>query len=206
MNKSISEHISKERKDYKNIFDNMLEVLYRSDNEGRIILISPSAVDVFGYSSTEEFLGKKIQDVFYKTPSDRKLLLDELEKYGKVVNYPLVLKKKDGSVLHAKTTSYFIFDDQGNRTGIEGIVMDTSEQFIAEQALQQAADIVHNIRVGIYIYHLEDLEDDRRSGWSRPIRPRWISPEFLFYRWWVKHWMKTFRASGRKEYHSCSPM
>ena len=161
MNKLISDHISKERKDYKNIFDNMLEVLYRSDNEGRIVLISPSAVDVFGYSSTEELLGKKISDVFYKNPLDRKVLLDEIEKHGKVVNFPLVLKRKDGTILHAKTTSYNIFDDQDNRTGIEGIIMDTSEQFIAEQALQQAADIVGHIKVGIYIYHIENLEKDR---------------------------------------------
>jgi signal transduction histidine kinase len=39
--------------------------------------------------------------------------------------------------------------------------MDTSGQFLAEQALQQAADIVGSTQLGIYIYHLEDLDDDR---------------------------------------------
>ena len=39
--------------------------------------------------------------------------------------------------------------------------MDTSDQFAYEQALQQAADIVENIKLGIYIYRLEDPEDDR---------------------------------------------
>jgi len=139
----------------------MLEVLYRSDNEERITLISPAALKMFGYDRMEDFIGKNISETFYHNPSDRKPILTELEKHGKVVNYPLILKRKDRSTLHAKTTSYYIFDANGKRIGIEGIIMDTSEQFMAEQALQQAADVVNNIKLGIYIYHLEDPEDDR---------------------------------------------
>ena len=146
---------------YRNIFENMLEVLYRSDNEERITLISPAALKMFGYSRLDDFIGKNIRDVFYQNPSDRTKLVDELARNGKVVNFPLILKKKDGSILHAKTTSYLIFDTQGNQIGVEGIIMDTSDQFRAEQALQQAADIVENIKLGIYIYQLEDPEDDR---------------------------------------------
>jgi PAS domain S-box-containing protein len=146
---------------YRNIFENMLEVLYRSDNEERITLISPAALKMFGYDRLEEIIGKNIREKFYHNPSDRIPLVNELEKHGKVVNFPLLLKRKDGSTLYAKTTSYFIFDEEGNRAGVEGIIMDTSEQFLAEQALQQASDVVNNIKLGIYIYHLEDPEDDR---------------------------------------------
>ena len=137
---------------YRNIFENMQEVLYRSDNEERITLISPAALKMFGYESMEEFIGKNISKTFYHNPSDRMPLIKELDKHGKVVNFPLVLKRKDGSTMHAKTTSYFIYDDDGNRIGVEGIIMDTSDQFIFEQALQQAADVVNNIKLGIYIY------------------------------------------------------
>jgi PAS domain S-box-containing protein len=155
------EGMSKEETVYRNIFDNMLEVLYRADNEQRITLISPAALKMFGYDRLEDLIGKTIPETFYKNPSDRSLLLDELSTHGKVVNYPLVLKRKDGTILHAKTTSYFIFDEEGNRIGVEGIIMDTTDQFIAEHALKQAADIVNNIKLGIYIYQLEDPDDDR---------------------------------------------
>jgi PAS domain S-box-containing protein len=146
---------------YRNIFENMLEVLYRSDNEEKITLISPAALKMFGYDHLDEFIGKKIPEVFYQNPSDRKALLKELDRNGKVINFPLILKRKDGSVLHAKTTSYLIYDNQGKQIGVEGIIMDTSDQFLAEQARQQAVDIVENIKLGIYIYQLEDPEDDR---------------------------------------------
>ncbi|MCK4748026.1 MAG: PAS domain S-box protein, partial [Bacteroidales bacterium] len=161
MDHNMSDGIPIEEKVYRNIFENMLEVLYRSDLEERVVLISPSAVKMFGYDSLNDLIGKKIPETFYKNPADRALFLNDLLKHGKVVNYPLILKKKDGSIMYAKTTSYFIYDEKGNKTGVEGIIMDTSDQFVAEQALHQAADIVNNIQLGLYIYQLEDLEDDR---------------------------------------------
>ena len=154
------EAIKKDRRIYRHIFENMVEVLYRTDNQGKITLISPSAIDMFGYGSVEELIGKNIAETFYSDPTDRNIFLDKLAELKKVVHYPLVLKKKDGSDFHCKTTSYYIYDDNHNMVGVEGIIMDTSEQFLAEQALQQAADIVDNMQVGIYIYHLEDMEDD----------------------------------------------
>ena len=145
---------------YKNFFENILEVLYRSDNDERVTLISPSAIRMFGYDSLDDFLGKKIREVFYHNPTDRIVLLDELAKKGKVVNFPLILKKKDGSKLYVKTTSYHIFDENGEMCGVEGVIMDYTEQYFTEQSLKQAAHIVNNIQIGIHIYKLEDPEDD----------------------------------------------
>lgn len=155
------EAIKKDKRIYRNIFENMVEVLYRVDNEGRITLISPSAVNMFGYKSVDEFIGKNIADTFYFNPSDRQVFLEKLSVQKKLANYPLILKKKDGTMFHGKTTSYNVYNDKNEQIGVEGIIMDTSEQFLAEQALQQAADIVSNIQLGIYIYLLEDLDDDR---------------------------------------------
>jgi PAS domain S-box-containing protein len=152
---------SEEEAVYRNIFENMQEVLYRCDNEERITLISPSALKLFGYTSLDELIGKKIREKFYHRPSDREPLVEELERKGKIVNFPILLKRKDGSTLYARTTSYFLYDEEGRRLGVEGIIMDYSDQYLAEQALQQAADIVENINLGIFIYKLEDPEDDR---------------------------------------------
>ncbi|MFC2115786.1 ATP-binding protein [Bacteroidota bacterium] len=155
------EAINKDERIYRHIFENMVEVLYRADNKGRITLISPSAVEMFGYESTEEFIGKNIAETFYYNPTDRQVFLDKLSEQNKVVHYPLVLKKKDGSMFRGTTTSYYIFDDECKHIGVEGIIMDTSEQFVAEQVLQQSADILNSTQLGIYIYQLEDLEDDK---------------------------------------------
>ena len=41
------------------------------------------------------------------------------------------------------------------------MIFDITKRKENETALQQAADIVKNIQVGIYIYHLENIDDDR---------------------------------------------
>ena len=120
------ETLKKDENIYRNIFENMVEVLYRADNEEKITLISPSAINLFGYDSVNDFIGKSIPENFYHNPADREVLLEELLQHGKVVNYPLTLKHKDGSLIYARTTSYFIYDEKGNPTGVEGIIMDTS--------------------------------------------------------------------------------
>ncbi len=84
MDRNLSEDIQNEGEIYRNIFENMLEVLYRSDLEERIVLISPSAVKMFGYDGLKDFIGKKIPETFYYNPEDRSLLLDELSRHEKV--------------------------------------------------------------------------------------------------------------------------
>ncbi|MBE9510482.1 MAG: PAS domain S-box protein [Bacteroidetes bacterium] len=155
------ETLKKDENIYRNIFENMVEVLYRTDNEEKITIISPSAINLFGYDSVNDFIGKNVPENFYHNPADRKVFLEELSQHGKVVNYPLTLKRKDGSLIYARTTSYFIYDEKGNPIGVEGIIMDTSRQYQVEQALKQAGDIVDHIQLGIYIYQLEDINDDR---------------------------------------------
>jgi len=67
------EAIKKDERIYRHIFENMVEVLYRADNKGRITLISPSAISLFGYESVEDLIGKNIAETFYYHPSDRKI-------------------------------------------------------------------------------------------------------------------------------------
>ena len=97
--------IKKDKRVYRHIFNNMVDVLYRADNDGIITLISPSAASMFGYKSVNELIGKKISETLYFNPSDRKIFLEKLASKKKLVNYPLKLKKKDGTMFHGKTSS-----------------------------------------------------------------------------------------------------
>ncbi|RRR69334.1 MAG: PAS domain S-box protein [Candidatus Viridilinea halotolerans] len=60
--------------------------------------------------------------------------------------------------------------EDGTLIGILGISRDITEQKSAEDALQQAHDIVENVQLGLYVYHLEDFNDDRtlRMKYANP--------------------------------------
>ena len=51
------------RRDLQTIFDNMQDVFYRADIEGRIIMLSPSAERLMQYT-LEELMGKKLADYY----------------------------------------------------------------------------------------------------------------------------------------------
>ncbi|PWR72964.1 PAS domain S-box protein [Methanospirillum stamsii] len=114
--------------EYHTIFENIQDVFYRSDSEGKIILISPSATTVLGYESLAELIGKKIAETLYLKPQDRETFLRDMKENGSVTNYEVQLKKKDGTPITVLTSSHYYYDHQGNYVGIEGIFRDITER------------------------------------------------------------------------------
>ena len=82
---------------YRNIFENIMDVYYRSNLEGILVMASPSAKDLLGYADIDELIGKNIAESFYYYPEDREVFIAELMKTGEVRNYEVTLKHKDGS-------------------------------------------------------------------------------------------------------------
>ena len=74
--------LAESEKKYRTIVNNMQDVFYRVDNNGRIILISPSAMDLLGYDSAEEILGLNVAESFYTKSEDRKKFLKSLDQQG----------------------------------------------------------------------------------------------------------------------------
>lgn len=135
-NKSAKEALHKSEKKYKNIIDNLTDIYYRADAKGKIIMVSPSAIKTFGYSSMDEIIGNSLE-ILYQNPNERAGFVALLKKTGKVKNYRTVLYKKDRSELYVETTANILLDSNGNYTGVEGIVRDITDRKKAEQTLKE---------------------------------------------------------------------
>ena len=135
-NKSAKEALQKSEKKYKNIIDNLTDIYYRADAEGKIIMVSPSAIKTFGYSSMDEIIGNSLE-ILYQNPNERAKFVTLLKKTGKVKNYRTVLYKKDRSELYVETTANILLDSNGNYIGVEGIVRDITDRKKAEQTLKE---------------------------------------------------------------------
>ena len=145
---------------YRSIVENMQDVFYRSDREGRLILASPSGVKLLGYESLKEILGRKIKSL-YADPEDRDQFLQAIrENRGKITNYEVVLKRKDGSRVPVVTSSAYYYDHEGNVAGLEGMFFDITERRRAEKALRESEEkyrnILNNAQVGIFRTRISD--------------------------------------------------
>jgi PAS domain S-box-containing protein len=139
---------------YRSILENIQDVYYRSDSAGNIILVSPSVVQLSGYDSVSELIGKNIAQSLYYNPEERSKLLDELTSRGSVTDYEVTLKKRDGTLVLVSTNSHKYYDKNGNFLGVEGIFRDITERKKIEASLkaneEKYRSLVDNLNVGIY--------------------------------------------------------
>ncbi len=123
-------------REYANLLDQIQDVYYRSDNDGRLTKASKSWATLLGYDDLSSCIGRSIADDFYANPPDRKSLLDDLSTHGKVTNYEVMLKKRDGSPVLVETSSHLFYDSDGNILGVEGTFRDITERKRQESTLR----------------------------------------------------------------------
>jgi PAS domain S-box-containing protein len=123
---------------YRSIIDNMQDMFYRTDLEGKLTMVSPAGARMAGYDSPEEMIGLDVARDMYAEPQQRKKFLMLLAKKGSVTGYPVLLKARDGRVYHATASSHYYYDAQGRVAGIEGLIHDVTDLRQAEAALKEA--------------------------------------------------------------------
>lgn len=137
---------------YRDILDNMIDGYYRTDVDGRLIMTSPSAARVVGYTP-EELRGFRLAEL-YENPTDREAFLVQLqESDGEIHGFEAPLRHKDGHTIWLSTNARYLRDGEGSIIGVEGTSRDVSErrQLLRELAQneQRIRSIVENVADGI---------------------------------------------------------
>ena len=139
--------------EYKNLLDQIQDVYYRSDTGGRLVKVSRSWATLLGYDDIGECIGRRIAEDFYYTPEERKTFLDEVYRNGKVTNYEVMLKKKDGTPVLVATSSHLYRDAAGNIAGVEGTFRDITGLKKQENILRTQLDL------GMRLQELRDRDE-----------------------------------------------
>lgn len=121
--------------EYRALFENLQDVLYKTDIEGKVLIVSPSVTRILGYSPGE-LVGKKFTVDLYKQPSQRIHFIESIMSSGQVRGFETELVKKDGTTIWISLNARLLKDDEGNALGIEGMVRDIDEKKQHEKAIQ----------------------------------------------------------------------
>ena len=132
-----------ERK-YREIFENIIDVFYRTDNEGVIRIVSPSVEQIFGYAP-DQVIGKRLAG-FYVNPEDRNQFLSVLQEKGEVKGYEAPLRAKNGSVVWVSTNAQFYRDEHGNILGVQGISRDITDRKLAMKEKAKLQDHLQQVQ------------------------------------------------------------
>jgi PAS domain S-box-containing protein len=142
---------------YRNIIENISDLYYRTDLEGRIIMVSPSVTRLLGYDSESEVLGLPIKSM-WMNPELRAGLLQELDRAGAVRDYEAILRKKDGTPIHMSASSQYYYSEDGEKAGVEGMLRDITARIKSSEALQASElnlkKAQHLARVGSWTWDI----------------------------------------------------
>ncbi len=127
--------LARSEENYRSIIENMQDVYYRSDAGGYLAMISPSGVELLGYSHADEMVGMRIRDTFYYDPEERDAFLNNLMIKKELYGYEVTLKHRDGSPVPVATSTHLIPGSDGGFCGVEGIFRDIRDRKRAEEAL-----------------------------------------------------------------------
>jgi len=129
--------LQESEKKYRTILENMQDLFYRTDRDGKITMISPSGARYAGYDSPDALIGLDAASM-YGEPEKRAELLRVLSDKGAVTDYPLTLKVRDGSIRYATTNSHYYRDAEGRILGVEGVIHDITGLKKTRDALTMA--------------------------------------------------------------------
>lgn len=173
--KRQAKELGEGEREYRNILDNMVDTFYRTDQEGHIVLVSPSVTELVGFSP-EELVGRKIID-FYTDDSEREEFLKRIQEGGGRVNeFESQVKIRDGSNIWASTSARYWKDADGNILGTEGTIRNITAHKTAEEALRRSqkmeavgqltGGIAHdyNNMLGVIMGNIQLVEGDPQLG------------------------------------------
>ncbi len=117
---------------YRELFEHLPVGVYQTTPAGAFLDANPTLVHILGYDSWEEL--RHVQSVnLYVDPRDRLRWKEAMAKDGKVTDFEVQKRRKDGSIRWLRDSARAVKDGQGDVKYFEGAVVDVTDQRVAEQ-------------------------------------------------------------------------
>ncbi len=131
--------------EFKTLFEHMATGVFISSKKGKFLNANQALLDMLGYDSKEEFLNIDLPKDLYVRPEDRRTFQEMMERNGRVIDYEVEFKRKDGSIIPILLTGHARYDHQGNVIGYEGLNVDLTQRKLMEKELKEAYDFMNKI-------------------------------------------------------------
>jgi diguanylate cyclase (GGDEF)-like protein/PAS domain S-box-containing protein len=128
---------------FRGLFEGVIEGVYQSTRDGRLVSVNSAFVKMLGYSSAEEMYALPSSVMLYWSPHDRAEFVRRVDAGGEVRSMEVVLRRRDGSQVVVLENSRGVRDGSGRIVGYEGTVADITERKRAEQAIFAEKDRAH---------------------------------------------------------------
>jgi PAS domain S-box-containing protein len=129
-----------ERK-FRELFENILEGVYQTSPDGRILAANPELLRMLGFSNHEELnVVGVVRDTFVDTDLHQSLR-DRLDRDGSYANVEFQLRTRDHRIVTVRENARVVRDENGGVLYYEGTLTDITEKLRFETQLRRAQEM-----------------------------------------------------------------
>jgi PAS domain S-box-containing protein len=125
-------------KRYRTLIDNNVAGIFQSSLEGVLLDCNQAFCDMLGYEGREEMMGMTTSALYFNNES-RNEFITELRRKGRLINYEIELRRKDGSRIYCLENTHLHVNELGKET-INGTIVDITAQKSAEEAIAESEE------------------------------------------------------------------
>jgi PAS domain S-box-containing protein len=171
--KLADEVLRKSEERYRDIFDKIVEGIYRTTPAGRFSIINPAFARICGYESPEEMM-EKVTDIanqLYANPEDRSRFQKLIAAEGEVKGFEVKFKHPTKELIWVSINAKALRDEQGNIQHYDGTIEDITDRRWAEEDLRTSrlqlralAARQQQIREEMMVMIAREIHDDLGGG------------------------------------------
>jgi len=134
----LLDSLSESEEKYRELVENLNDVIYSVDNDGTITYVSPLAESIFGYPD-HEIVGRRFSELIYL--EDREMVSTAFMRVlqGNLAPMEYRIQTKNDEIRWVRTSSRPI-DKNGRVTGLQGVLTDITNHKTADAALQKSEE------------------------------------------------------------------
>jgi len=158
LNSRTLELLKNSEKKYRDIVDNALVGIYKSNLRGELLYANKTLAKMFEFDSPEEMMQAGILPR-YKNPKDRETLIESLKKTGRLNDFQLEVLTKTGKPKNILVSATL----EGNT--LSGMIIDISERLELESSLKKRVkelEMFYDMAVGREVKMTELKEEIER--------------------------------------------
>lgn len=125
--------------DLRAVLDNMTDVFFRTDRDGRLVMVSRSVQDLLGWPR-DEILGQDVRSL-YVDVGQRQAMIGTIDRHGgRISGFDLEFRRSDGSTIWVTLSARRLAEAEGG--GLEGVLHDVSDRRRTERQQRERRAMV----------------------------------------------------------------
>ncbi|MCR5453941.1 MAG: PAS domain S-box protein [Bacteroidales bacterium] len=134
--KHYEQTILERTRQFENTINTLTDVYVKTDNEGKIVEVSPSVCELYGCKHKTDVIGKNFFDTLCQIDYDYHIFVNEIKKIGRIDGFSNKVTNLLGQEKYVESNLVTWVDSENAIAGFEGIIHDVTERVVREKTIE----------------------------------------------------------------------